>query len=258
MNIVADAGNTVITVGIFEQEDLLASWEWKTDRGRTADEYGVMLHQMMSFYSIPSDEIEGALICSVVPDMDSLLQQMLEQYVQVPVHFVGPGVKTGLNILYENPREVGADRITNAVAGKALYGAPLIIVDFGTAVTFCYLDEEGRYLGGAIMPGLDLAMEALAEKASRLPKVRAEASPRVIGRSTAEALQSGYRYGGLGAVEGIISRIRRESGTNAAVVAAGPPADWAAAESRLIDQADPLLTLKGLQFIYEKNSGLFR
>ncbi|MFC4737781.1 type III pantothenate kinase [Bacillus daqingensis] len=258
MNIVADAGNTVMTVGVFEGEDLLASWEWKTDRGRTVDEYGLMLHQMMALYSIPSEEIEGSLVCSVVPDMDTLLEQVLEQYVQAPVYFVGPGVKTGLNILYENPREVGADRIANAVAGKALYGSPLIIVDFGTAITFCYLDEAGRYLGGAIMPGLDLAMEALAEKASRLPKVRAEASPRVIGRSTAEALQSGYRYGGLGAVEGIISRIRRESGTNATVVAAGTAAEWAASESRLIDHADPLLTLKGLQFIYEKNSGLYR
>lgn len=257
MNLVIDIGNTKTAFGVYEEKELISHWTMKTDETRTADEYALFLHHMMEFYHLKAEDCEGAMICSVVPQADSLVIEVMEDYLRIPAHFVGPGVKTGLNILYENPREVGADRITNAVAGKEIYGVPLIIIDFGTATTYCYLDEKGCYLGGAITPGMDIAMEALAAKASKLPRVETNKAGRVIGRSTAEALQAGAHYGQLSEVEGMIRRMRREGGAHAKVIAAGPAGARIAEESEFIEEAHTFLTLDGLQLIYLKNKDLF-
>ncbi|SDO62951.1 type III pantothenate kinase [Alkalicoccus daliensis] len=257
MNLVIDIGNTKTAFGVYKEKELISHWTMKTDATRTADEYALFLYHMMEFYSLHTEDCEGAMICSVVPQADSVTAEVMEDHLRIPVRFVGPGVKTGLNILYENPREVGADRITNAVAGKELYGFPLIIIDFGTATTYCYLDDKGRYLGGAITPGMDIAMEALAAKASKLPRVETNNTGRVIGRSTAEALQAGAHYGQLSEVEGMIQRMRTEGGAHAKVIVTGPSAHWIAQESDKIDEAHEFLTLDGLQLIYLKNKELF-
>lgn len=257
MNLVINAGNSNTSFGVFEEETLLSHWKVKTDSKRTADEYALLLYQMMDMHGISPEECRGAMVCSVVPEADSFLSEALKEHFHLPIQFVGPGVKTGLNILYENPREVGADRITNAVAGKEKYGGPLIIIDFGTATTYCYIDEKNRYLGGAISPGMELAAEALAQKASKLPRVETRRASRVIGRSTVEALQSGFRYGFVSEVEGMIRRIQKEAGQKAAVAATGPAAEWIVEETSLIQSTDPYLTLEGLQIIYNKNNELF-
>lgn len=257
MNLVIDAGNGKTAFGVFEDDSLVSHWTIKTDADRTADEYALLLYQMLDMHGISAEDCRGAMVSSVVPHADLLLSEVLQEHFRMPVHFVGPGVKTGLNILYENPREVGADRITNAVAGKEKYGGPLIIIDFGTATTYCYIDEKNRYLGGAITPGMDLAAEALAARASKLPRVETRRAGRVIGRSTVEALQSGFCYGFVSEVEGMIRRIQKEAGQKAAVAATGPAAEWMAGETPLIQKADPFLTLEGLQLIFKKNSELF-
>lgn len=257
MHLAIDIGNTKTAFGVYENELLLSHWTMKTDITKTADEYALFLHQMLEFYGVAAENCEGAMICSVVPQADGLVSQVLAEHFRIPFSFVGPGVKTGLNILYENPREVGADRITNAVAGKAIYGAPLLIIDFGTATTYCFIDKDGRYLGGAITPGMDIAMAALTNRASKLPQVETNKAGRIIGRSTTEALQAGYHYGFLSEVEGMIRRIHQESGLKAKVVATGSAAAWMHQESDLVQEVHEFLTLEGLHQIYLKNTELF-
>lgn len=253
MNMVADIGNTKIAFGIYEGQQLLFHWKMKTDTEKTADEYALFLRHMLEYHEVNAEDCEGAMLCSVVPKADAILSEVMSEHFRIPFSFVGPGVKTGLNILYDNPGEVGTDRITNAVAGKALYGAPLLIIDFGTATTYCFIDKEGRYLGGAITPGMDHAMEDLTKRASKLPQVETTKAGRVIGRSTKEALQSGYHYGFISEVEGMIRRMQSEAGIKAKVVATGPAAAWLQQESSLIQEVNEFLTLEGLQQIYLKN-----
>ncbi|WP_181186276.1 type III pantothenate kinase [Alkalicoccus urumqiensis] len=251
MKLVLDIGNKTIHAGVYEAEELLYEFSLKMDRHRPGDEYALLFEQMLERGGISVSDLTGAMACSVVSGAETLFAEVLEDHLQLSAAFVGPGVKTGLQILYDNPRDAGADRITNACAAKKLYGYPVIVCDIGTAVTFCYINELGQYSGGAILPGMEEAMETLAEKASRLPQVELVRPRRVIGRSTVEALQSGAHFGLLAQVEGMIHRIRREAGTEAPVVLTGMNAEAVARESRLIDYVRPHLTLEGLSLIYD-------
>ncbi|MCE7791274.1 type III pantothenate kinase [Salipaludibacillus sp. CUR1] len=254
MNLVIDAGNTKTALGVYNNGTLLFHWTVETNPAKTADEYGVIIHQLFQFKGLKLEEIDGIIISSVVPQMDQCLKKVCASYFQPEPMFIGPGIKTGLNILYDNPKEVGSDRIVNAVAGTAYYGSPLIIVDFGTATTFCYINEKKQYAGGVIAPGMSISMDALSSHASKLPKVETIKAKSVIGKNTVHAMQSGFLYGMAAQVEGMVSRIKKEARTHPAVVATGSMATMIKKETDAIDFADEWLTLKGLQLIYEKNT----
>ncbi|HZG87575.1 type III pantothenate kinase [Paenibacillus sp.] len=255
MILVVDVGNTNIVLGLYERETLRHHWRVATNRSSTADEYGIMIMTLFQHAGVRVNEVEGAIVSSVVPPINATLDQACRKYVRRTPLFVGPGVKTGLNIRYENPREVGADRIVNAVAGIQLYGPPLIIVDFGTATTFCYIDEKGDYVGGAIAPGIGISTEALYQRAAKLPRIELVRPKSTVGRTTVSSMQSGIIFGFAGQVDGIVGRIREEFGTKPRVVATGGLAELIAGESKTIDTVNPLLTLQGLQIIYERNVG---
>ncbi|GIP36357.1 type III pantothenate kinase [Paenibacillus sp. J2TS4] len=253
MILVVDVGNTNIVLGIYEENQLLHHWRVSTNRSGSADEYGMMVYNFFHYVGIKMEDIEGVIISSVVPPLMFALEQLSLKYIKKTPFIVGPGIKTGLNIRYENPREVGADRIVNAVAGIELYGTPLIIVDFGTATTFCYIDEQAQYIGGAISPGIGISTEALYEKAAKLPRIELVKPKSTVGRNPVTSMQAGIIFGYASQVDGIVTRIREEFGTNPKVIATGGLAELIASESKAIDVVDPLLTLQGLRFIYERN-----
>ncbi|MDA8352117.1 MAG: type III pantothenate kinase [Firmicutes bacterium] len=253
MLMVMDVGNTHIVLGIYKGEELLYHWRVHTDRGSTEDEYGMRLKNLFSHVGIRMEEIEGLIICSVVPPLTYVLKLLAKKYFRVDPLVVGPGVKTGLNIQYENPREVGADRIVNAVAALDSYGPPVIVVDFGTATTFCFIDEKSRYVGGAITPGITVSTEALYERAAQLTRVEILRPDSVLGRNTVKSIQAGVYYGYVGMVDGIVSRMKRLMKQPPTVVATGGLAEMICQETRTIDHVDPLLTLRGLKLIYERN-----
>lgn len=255
MILVIDVGNTNIVLGLYEQEQLLHHWRVSTNRSSTVDEYGMVLHNLFQHAQIQVSDIEGIIISSVVPPLRYTLEGLCQKYLKQTPLIVGPGIKTGLNIRYENPKEVGADRIVNAVAAIELYGTPLIIVDFGTATTFEYIDEKAQYIGGAITPGIGISTEALYQKAAKLPRIDFEMTkPRsVVGRNPVSSIQAGIIYGFAGQVDGIVQRIREEYQNQAKVIATGGFSEFIAVESRTIDIVDPLLTLKGLRIIYSLN-----
>jgi type III pantothenate kinase len=253
MILVVDVGNTNIVLGIYARKTLKFHWRVSTNRSLTADEYGVLIFNLFHHAGVRIEEIEGVMISSVVPPINKTLEQMCLKYIRKTPMFVGPGIKTGLNIRYENPREVGADRIVNAVAAIQLYGPPVIVVDFGTATTFCYIDEKGDYIGGAIAPGIGISTEALYQKAAKLPRIELIKPRSTVGRTTVSSMQSGIIFGFAGQVDGIVQRIRDEFGTDPHVVATGGLAELIANESRSILTVNPQLTLQGLQMIYERN-----
>jgi type III pantothenate kinase len=244
-------------LGVYENKELIASWRLSTDYKRTADEYGVQVIQLFLQDKLDPDDVEGVIISSVVPNIMYSLEHMIKKYFEIEPIIVGPGVKTGINIKYDNPKEVGADRIVNAVAVHEVYKRSCIIIDFGTATTFCALTSKGDYLGGTICPGIKIASEALFERAAKLPRVELTKPAGVICKNTISSMQAGIVYGYIGQVDYIVDRMKKEmiqlGEEEPFVIATGGLAKLISEESKSIDKIDPILTLSGLRIIYEKN-----
>jgi type III pantothenate kinase len=253
MLLVIDIGNTQTVLGVYDGETLVNDWRISTDAGKSADEYGVLLTTLLRLGGHEPDEVSGVCLSSVVPPLTGIMRKTIDRFFHVTPVVVGPGVKTGLSILYDNPREVGADRIVNAVAGYDIYGGPLIIVDFGTATTFCAVSAEGEYLGGSIAPGVRVGADALAARTAKLPKVELLRPPTVVGKDTVSSMQSGLIYGFADLVDGLICRIRDELGGRATVVGTGGLVDTISSVAKNIEHVEPHLTLKGLRIIYGRN-----
>jgi type III pantothenate kinase len=253
MLLVFDIGNTNIVLGAYEGEELLQHWRVSTDRQKTGDEYGILINNLFTYGGLSIKDISAVIISSVVPPLVVPLIKMCQRYFKVEPLVVGPGIKTGIFIKYENPREVGADRIVNAVAAHHKYSGPLIIVDFGTATTFCAIGENGDYLGGAIAPGIGISTEALFQRAAKLPRIELVKPKSVICRNTVTSMQSGIIYGFVGQVDGIVSRMKEEMDQDAYVIATGGLANLIAQETTAINAVEHFLTLEGLRIIYDLN-----
>lgn len=254
MILVIDVGNTNIVLGVYEGKKLLTYWRMGTNKEKTSDEYGMFMINLFNNEKIDPQKIEAVIVASVVPPIMYSLEHAIRKYFKTEPIIVGPGVKTGINIKYENPREVGADRIVNAVAAVEIYGKPLIIVDFGTATTFCAINSKGDYLGGIICPGIKVSAEALFQKAAKLPRIELTKPECVIGRNTVVSMQSGIVYGYIGQVDYIVKRMKKEMNEdNIKVIATGGMARLISSEAETIDEINGNLTLEGLRIIYERN-----
>lgn len=256
MLLVFDVGNTNIVLGIYKDEKLVKHWRLSTDRNQTADEYGMKICNLFVYGNLDYREVKDIVISSVVPPIMPTLEAMARVYFNVEPLIIGPGVKTGMPLYYDNPREIGADRIVNAVAGYEVYGGPLIIVDFGTATTFCVISGKGEYLGGCITAGIGIATEALFQRAAKLPRIELVKPKSIIGRNTVSSMQAGLIYGYIGQVDGIVKRMKEEIKSDAYVVATGGIAELIAQDSDTINKIDSLLTLEGLRLIYNRNRTL--
>ncbi len=254
MILTLDIGNTNIKIALFNGAEVAGYWRVSTNRSSSSDEYGMLMLDMFAHAGFGAKDVEGIMMSSVVPSINFTIEHMCRTYFGMMPTTVAPGVKTGINIKYENPRELGSDRIANAVAAYELYGGPVITIDFGTATNFGVISEKGEFLGGAICPGIKLAAEALTEHAAKLPRFELEKPDEVIGRNTITNMQSGIVYGYIGQIEYLIRRMKKELGReDTKVVATGGLALLVSGESDAIDVLDGLLTLKGLRIIYEKN-----
>lgn len=253
MVFVLDVGNSNIKCGLFEDGKLLNSWRIATDMDRTADEYGIQVMSFLNHGRHSADDVEGIVISSVIPSINYTLQHMCSIYFKKKAMFVSPGIKTGINIKYDNPKELGADRIVSAIAAYTLYKGPCIIVDFGTATTFGVVSEDGDFLGGVICPGLKIAAHALTESAAKLPRVELIKPESVIATSTISGMQAGIIYGYVGQVDYIVRKLKSELGGSPKVIATGGLARLVAQETPAIDEVNSLLTLIGLDIVYKKN-----
>ncbi|MFH1662373.1 MAG: type III pantothenate kinase [Chloroflexota bacterium] len=253
MLLVIDIGNTETTLGVFEGENLKATWHIATVINRTADELAPLLVNLLGNKGLQSSDIKEVSFCSVVPPLITIFEEVFRHYFKISPMVVAAGVKTGVRICMDNPREVGADRIVNAAAAHHLYSGPVIIVDMGTATTFDIVSEKGDYMGGAIAPGLVTATEAMFRKAAMLPRVELMRPEHAIGTNTIDAMKSGIVFGYVGLVEGMVARIQRELGIKTKVIATGGHARLIAGETKVIDEVSPDLTLIGLKLIYRMN-----
>jgi len=257
MIFVLDVGNTNIVLGIYKEKELLVDWRLSTDHKRSSDEYGIQVRQLFEQNNIKISDIEGVIISSVVPNIMYSLEHMIRKYFDKTPIIVGPGVKTGINIKYDNPKEVGADRIVNAVSAFDIYKSSMIIIDFGTATTFCAITKNGDYLGGTICPGVKISSDALFEKAAKLPRVELSKPETVICKNTVASMQAGIVYGYIGQVDYIVRKMKEEMMAKGEdepiVIATGGLAKLIAEESSTIDKVESFLTLDGLRIIYEKN-----
>lgn len=254
MLLALDLGNTHLTLGLYDQETLLDSWRLQTVHSRTEDEYALLVHQLFDLGAYRADRVRGVILASVVPVLTPTIVALCRRLFDLEPIVVGPGVKTGISVRYDPPKDVGADRIVNAVAAHARFRSACVVVDFGTATTFDSVLVDGTYAGGAIAPGIQLSMAALFSRAAKLPKVDLDRPPKVVGRTTVESIQSGVYFGYVALVDGLVTRIRKEMGPpEAHILATGGLAPILAADSSTIEVVDEFLTLQGLQLIYQMN-----
>ncbi len=253
MLVALDAGNTNVTIGVFEQSDLVAHWRLRTIHDQTVDEWGILLRNLLALSSIDIGQVDGIIVGSVVPPLDPTLAAMAERYFHTEAMFVGPETDTGLKILYDNPHEVGADRVINGVAAYRKYGGPCVVVDLGTAITFDAVSVNAEYLGGLICPGIGIAVEALFAKTAKLPLVDFREPKKLIGTNTVGSIQSGLYYGSIGLIDGIIERLVAQLGRETRLVATGGQAELIVRGSRYLKGIDENLTLEGLQMIWDRS-----